>query len=235
MGLLDWLPGPWRARKRLEDELRWLHPPDSVHDPAAWDTYWNDQVSHGLNPQIFDMFVDDGGLIACMTARGFRSVLCAGNGISQEPRALAMAGFDVTALDFSPVAAQLAQSAQPGPDHLGVFTDGEPSRPRGTVEYVTGDLLDAAVCPGPFDAIIERRTVQLFRAQEFGNAMKALAARLRPDGIFVSHCHDGGWRPGAPRVHKSETWFREQGWPIVHGNLGDAPHGRVASLFLSTG
>jgi SAM-dependent methyltransferase len=223
------------ARERIADDFRWLFPPDDVHDSQAWDRYWNDQISHGLNPQIFDMFSDDRGLIAYMTSRGFRSVLCAGNGISQEPRALESAGFDVTALDLSPAAAQLAQAIRPGPDYLSMFADTASWRSEGTLKYVTADLLDAGVCPGPFDVIIERRTVQLFRGPEFGKALEALARRLRPDGLFLSHCHDGGWRPPTPPAHAAESWFREQGWTIWRGDLRTAPNKRVANLFMSTG
>src|SRR5947208_4756720 len=34
-----------------DDDLAWLNPPITMHDPSAWDRYWNDQISHGLNPQ----------------------------------------------------------------------------------------------------------------------------------------------------------------------------------------
>jgi hypothetical protein len=55
-----------------------------------------------------------------MSASGLRTVLCAGNGISPEPRALAAAGFDVTALDFSPAATRLASIR---PEQSDVFCD----------------------------------------------------------------------------------------------------------------
>jgi hypothetical protein len=50
------------------------------------------------------MFCEDWELVGAMRANGMKTVLCVGNGISQEPRALAWAGFDVTALDLSPLA-----------------------------------------------------------------------------------------------------------------------------------
>jgi SAM-dependent methyltransferase len=226
---------PLRALERLTQDRSWLFPPEDMHDAGAWDRFWNEQIAHGLPPQIFDMFSDDRVLIAYMKKRGFGSVLCAGNGISQEPRALAAAGFAVTALDISPVAARLVQAIEPTPDYLGRFVDATSHRSGGSVDYVTADLLDAAACPGPFDVIIERRTVQLFRGQEFNNALEALTRRLRSDGLFFRHCHDGRWRPPAPRVHAAEAWFREHSWTIWRDELDAAPPERLVSLFVSTG
>ena len=225
------------VREWTPADLSWLHPPKDVLDSQAWDRYWNDQVAHGLRSQLFDLFTDDRDLIAYMTSRGFRSALCVGSGISQEPRALAAAGFDVTALDLSPAAARLAQAVPLNADLLNSLMDVESRRAGGTLSYVTGNLLDAAVCPGPFDVIIERRTVQLYlsRGGEFGDALEVLARRMRPDGLFVSHCHDGGWKGPGPPVHVAQAWFRDQGWTTWRGNLRDAPHERVASLSISTG
>src|SRR5260370_15417710 len=87
-----------------DDIDSWLLPPDDVHNPALWDQYWHNQVSHGLGPPLFDMFISDDTLIEVMSEHRLRTVLCAGNGISQEPRLLAAAGFEVTALDRSPLA-----------------------------------------------------------------------------------------------------------------------------------
>jgi len=51
----------------------------------------------------------------------------------------------------------------------------EHRRPGGTVTFVTGDVLDRSVFPGPFDAIIERCMLQLYPKQEQGVALDALA------------------------------------------------------------
>lgn len=82
------------------DDYKWMFPPSTVTDSAAWDRYWQDQLSHGVAGFVH-LFVDDGELVDAMRANGLRTVLCVGNGISQEPRALAWAGFDVTSLDIS--------------------------------------------------------------------------------------------------------------------------------------
>jgi hypothetical protein len=86
----------------------------------------------------------------------------------------AAAGFEVTALDLSAAATQLAQAIQPTSDHLSMFVDPASTRPGGTLAYVTADFLDAGVCPGPFDVIIERRTVHLFHGSELRKAMEVL-------------------------------------------------------------
>ena len=89
----DPCPGP-----RLDDaELSWLDPPTDPLDVAAWDRYWTKHVEHGLGPPLFDMFCDDRALVSVLNNEGMGTVLCAGNGISQEPRALAEAGFEVVA------------------------------------------------------------------------------------------------------------------------------------------
>jgi hypothetical protein len=64
------------------------------------------------------MFVEDGALVDAMRANGLRTVLCVGNGISQEPKALARAGFAVTALDLSPLATDVAERAAPPDEFL---------------------------------------------------------------------------------------------------------------------
>ncbi len=199
-----------------------VQPPQDVRDALAWDRYWKDQAARGLRPHLFNpYFTDDLDLIAYMTSRGFRSALCVGSGISPEPRTLAAAGFDVTALDFSAAAARLAQAVPLDTDLLNSFMGG-------TLSYVTDDLLDAAVCPGPFDVVIERRW-------QPGDALEALARRVRPDGLFVSHYHSGWWKGPMPPVHVHESWFRDQGWTIWRGDLRGAPHERVANLRVSIG
>src|SRR5262249_55076975 len=83
-----------------DDDLAWLCPPCDVRDYAVWDRYWLAQATHGLTPLAFDMFSYGGpSIIECLNMRGAKTILCAGNGISQEPRALAAAGFEVVAMD----------------------------------------------------------------------------------------------------------------------------------------
>lgn len=215
-----------------EADPSWFFPPDTVVDPAAWDRYWQDQVSHGV-AEFVHLFVDNGELVDAMRANGLRTVLCVGNGISQEPRALAWAGFDVTALDISPSAAKMASEATLPDDLLASLIGGRSGGPNGHLEFAVGDLCDPACCPGPFDVVIDRRTLQLWPEPDRPMAILVVANRLASRGIFFSHCHDGGWRPPAPRKHALEPWFVAEGWEFWRGEPPLA--GRVAWLFTTTG
>lgn len=214
------------------DGLSWMFPPTTLVEPAAWDRYWRDQLSHGL-AGLVHMFCDDGHLVDAMRANGLKTVLCVGNGISQEPRALAWAGFDVTALDLSPFATEVARRAAPSEEFLARLVGGRSGGLNGHLEFVVGDLCEAACCPGPYDLVIDRRTLQLYPDADRPIAMQAVANRLGSRGIFVSHCHDGCWKPRAPRRHALEPWFRAEGWQFYRG---DTPlKTRVAWLSVTTG
>ena len=226
---------PAPARTDLHEEWDWLLPPRDVHDPAVWDRYWNDQVSHDLGPSGCDLYTQDDDLIQVMRQCGFHRVLCVGSGLSQEPRALAEAGLQVTALDLSPVALQLAQAWPLTPRDVAYFFSEALIRPGGNVEFVAGDLIDPGVAPGPFDVIIERRTLQLFLPDEAGGALDALAARLQPEGILFSHCHSGAWKPPQPRVHLFRDLLVRRGWTIWETGMDPKPPGRVAWLLFTTG
>lgn len=223
-------------KKQSDDEgLRWLNPPEDPLDVGAWDRYWRQHIEHGIGPPLFDMFCDDRALVEVMNKRGMRSVLCAGNGISQEPAALAEAGFEVVALDFSEQAIEFARSFELPPEGFNFYCDPESRRPGGSVEFVVGDILDSSICPGPFDVIIERKTAQLFLANDLGAVMRVLASRLSQEGIFFSHCHDGAWRPSAEPRHFTERWFRKNGWAVWSEVLDPIHPGRVAWLLTTTG
>jgi SAM-dependent methyltransferase len=215
-----------------DDDLDWLHPPQTVGDPAPWDGYWRDQVEHGVAGFVH-MFVDDGDLVDAMRANGLRTVLCVGNGVSQEPRALARAGFDVTALDFSPYATEVARRATPTEEALGRLVGGRSASSNGRVEFVVGDLRDVGCCPGPYDVVIDRKTLQLYPERERAPALAAVASRLATPGILFSHCHDGSWRPPAPAQHVMEPLLVKEGWALWKGQ--GPLSGRAAWLLITTG
>jgi len=228
-------PDQMAANRVVDDEeVNWLHPPKDLLDPNAWDQYWTDQLSHGLGPPLFDMFCNERPLIAAMSRHEMKRILCAGNGISMEPRALSAAGFDVVALDISARALEMARTFPPSDSHLMTFFDVGHLRPGGHVHYVVGDILDPTKSPGPFDVIIERRTAQNYLEPERARVLAALAARLSPQGIRFTHCHDARWKPPAKARHLTGEWCHAQGWSIWNGT-GTKPDGRVAWLFTSTG
>ena len=221
---------------RLDDtDMSWLDPPTDPLDTNAWDRYWMEHIEHGLGPPVFDMVFDDRDLVSVMNEHGMRTVLCAGNGISQEPRALAEAGFDVVALDLSPRAVEIAKAFDLPPEGFESFCDPEHRCEGGRLEFAVGDILDATAFPGPFDVVIERRTAQTFFGRDIGGVLSALSRRLDQSGIFVSHCHDGGWRPPAEPRHYTAHWFEENGWEIWNGPPDSKPPGRVAWLLTTTG
>jgi hypothetical protein len=235
--LLNWGRRGPGLRQELDEnaELRWLDPPANPEDVAAWDRYWAEQVANGLGPPLFDMFCDDYKLVRIMNGEGMRRILCAGNGISQEPRALAAAGFEVVALDSSRRAIEIARSAELTPERLHHFCDPAMLRPGGHVDFVVGDIRDSSVCSGPFDVIIERCTAQLYFDRGVGTILNKLEERLDSNGILRSHCHDGAWKPPAKPRHLSETWFEQNRWTIWSGASPNKPSGRVAWLSRSTG
>jgi len=76
-------------------------------------------------------------LVSPMSEYRLRTVLCAGNGVSYEPRALAALGFDVTVLDISAVAMQFAENFMMIQKGLIRFFRRPPMRrPGGRVEFV---------------------------------------------------------------------------------------------------
>jgi hypothetical protein len=182
-------------------------------------------------------------------------------------RPLALLGFHVTALDISAVPARVIGRTLRSPNHpvnaIRGFVIGDDStvtfahsgpidaelclpmhrsadhapRGGGALSFVTGDLLEPNVCPGPFDVVIERRTLQLFPPDEQISGCDRLVGRLAQRGLFVSHEHQGGWRPGQARTHHAERWLRSKGF-VVRSGAGDERYDsapRLAYLIFSTG
>ncbi|MBK5256311.1 MAG: hypothetical protein JJE39_09795 [Vicinamibacteria bacterium] len=217
-------------------------------------------IEQGFN----DAMSSDPTLVALLHRRGARKILCAGIGLSSESLALALHGFDVTSLDISDVPGLAFHAGIGDPAHpfsrLPIQTvkdDGTvifladqvidpdlcprihgseeyPSRGGGSLSHSTGDLVDPEVCPGPYDVLIERRTVQLFPEAEHEAALNGLAARLGPRALFISHQHLGSWRPGQPRRHFASDWLEASDFtPEGASEVGDTA--RVARLQFSTG
>ena len=222
-------------------------------DARFWDEWWRHRLAEacstrflfpgfpspiGWDPRSLYKLVNRDDLLATvMSEQGLRTILCVGNGISQEPRALAAAGFDVTSLDISSVAVSYAKAYDVDVGRLGSYCSPALHRPGGRVQFVVGDLLDRTLCPGPFDVVIERRTVQWFAEHERAAALSAIASRLNRIGIFVSHCLDDlfpselGWSQHRSGLfHASESWFREQGWVTCDDVASPPRAGRVAWL-----
>jgi hypothetical protein len=217
------------------DDGSWSLPPSNLHDSAAWNQYWQRKFEHLGWLCFFDLFSNDRGLVEAMRSRSGRTVLCVGNGVSMEPRALAAAGFEVTALDLSSTATDTARSMELALEALDSYIDPGQQQPGGSVQFVAGDLFDQA-CPGPFDMIIERRTVQLFDEADRTRALESLVGRLGAKGILFSQCHAASWRPPGRPVHAAEAWFRAKESITVHkGRELHSTSGQVAWLLFTTG
>lgn len=219
-----------------DDEFSWMHPPEDPGSAAGWDQYWDAHLAHRALG-FADFFCEDDALARVMDANDLHKILCAGCGVSMEPLALAAAGFEVTAVDISPRAIAIMQRV-PQPDRgalLMHFSLGGRSGAGGSLQWEVGDLFDPAVCPGPYDVIVERRTAQVYDDARRDELLAALADRLSADGIFFSHCHNGAWRPPALPVHRNEVWFRDRQWQIWNGQSKDKPAGQVAWLQITTG
>ena len=97
--------------------------------------------------------------------------------------------------------------------------------------------MNADLCRGPFDVVVERRTVQLFPEPDGIDALQQLVTRLGRRGVFVSQQHFGWWKPGQPINHYGEEWLKAEGFVIMRKasetDLIDAE--RLARLKLSTG
>jgi methyltransferase family protein len=181
------------------DDAAWMTPPRDLHDASAWDVYWRNHLVKGaMDIKLMEALSNSDEIIEAMHENGLRSVLFVGNGLAIEPRRYIEAGFDVTIMDLSAFAMDTIRKA---------LTE---NNLRG--ECVSGDLLDPSVCPGAFDVVIERRTLQLFSDAARDDALVAVTNRLSPRGLFVTHAHLGAWRPDRPRTHPAEKWLRRAGW-----------------------
>jgi 2-polyprenyl-3-methyl-5-hydroxy-6-metoxy-1,4-benzoquinol methylase len=210
-------------------------PPTDPADITGWDLYWIENMRQGFGPALFDMFTDDRDLIRVMNAEGMMTILCAGCGISQEPRALAEAGFKVTALDFSARAIEVSKEIEFTAEDFERFCDPDMRRPGGHINYFVGNILDADIFMGPFDVIIERCTAQLYFNKNIDTILDVLASHLHQNGIFLSQCHDACWKPPAEPRHFTKQWFQKNGWKLWNGIPLQKPAGRVAWLCTSTG
>jgi hypothetical protein len=216
---------------------------------------------------LADLMAGDPRFPTLLAARGVRSILCVGNGASREALSLALLGFHVTALDIAGLIAFVMHRTLDDPRHPvrripgfvrgddGTFAFGDASRigalpfpvmhardPQrlpggGSIKFVTGDLIDHETAPGPFDAVIERRTLQLFSGDDQRIGFSRLAARLGERGTFASHAHHGSWKHGEPCTHFAAEWCEALGF-VRHRDLGAAAPvaaPRVALLIVTTG
>ena len=245
-----------------------LAPPRDLHDPGAWDQYWFSHLGFGAFEQrIADGFNSDETLVGLLNDRSTSTILCLGNGLSEEAVSLALHGFDVTSLDISQVPSltflqlfgrpEFPPSRVPGLHHrddgsisFGApgpldptcclqmhRSDDHPPRTGGSISWIVGDLFNPELCVGPFDAIIERRTLQLFSRAELPMAFDRVEARLAVKGTLVSHEHDADWSPARSPSHFATKWFTSRGFVISENATPKQRKSaeRLAQLVISSG
>ena len=84
----------------------------------------------------------------------------------------------------------MASEFTPPDELLAQLVGGRSSGLNGNLKFVVGSLCDAECCPGPYDVVLERLTIQLYSDEYKPRALQAMANRLASPGIFFSH-NDG--------------------------------------------
>ena len=254
-------PGQARARREARRSGRLDVPADRFDPAAwdrYWTTHLEVGPTESA---FSDMMASDPKLLETLTRRATTTILCVGGGLSVEPIVLALHGFDVTMLDISQVPRNVFLWITASAEHplcsipgvmlaergVVVFTGVGPIDPDacppmhrsdrylpkrgGTLRYVVGDVRNRELCVGPYDAVIERRTIQLFDASRRVEALECVESRLSERGLFVSHEHRGSWKPGQALTHYASKWTRSHGFVTDQ----EDPSRRTAFLRLTTG
>jgi hypothetical protein len=96
--------------------------PQDWGDLSGWERYWQETLANDFFRDYDSIGFAGGKLLHYI--RGWRKglrLLCAGNGISLEPYALAHLGFQVVVVDISSTACEFVRQAQPTPELLAQF------------------------------------------------------------------------------------------------------------------
>ena len=164
-----------------------VYPPRENTGPESWVAYWNYQTVH--HPYVFRLEHRLPDLIRIFREREVRTILLAGNGILQDPTVFAAAGFEVTALDFSPIATNFAAAYELDEERLLFYLEGTPVDDPVPVQWITGDIFDSKACPGPYDVVMERCLSHGFKGERRIEAVESLVQRLSSKGFLVQHLH----------------------------------------------
>ncbi len=204
---------------------------------TLWDQFW------AINPDGGDFGADmTAYLVPILRQRAPLRVLCVGNGKALEAHALAAAGFRVDSLDISPAVNAFLEAVKVPNAVLARILkepcDGEVARPT----IYTGDVCNAEDCPGPYDTVIIRRTMQHFPDEAIPRVMELLCKRLTDTGLLVLQGHNAG-----KSISQAARWLHESkipvAWNLCHKDgrhyaypgLGSYRKSRVAWLIRSSG
>lgn len=237
--------------------IDWYPVPYDPSDIEGWNFFWRKLISsdgnnYGSYDLLYDILEESDRLIPELQKRGCKTILCAGNGIAMEPYMLAYLGFSVTALDISsqatkylanfPITPQYVKNfcyfiSEKGRESSPIeFSDRELKKIKSSVKFVTGDIFKPRYCPGPFDAIITRRTLQCFWKESGGEktfqGIQALLDRLSPTGLLYFHGHN------AYQMNQEiEKWIVSQGVMVAESmsDIGEKTEQQLFYLRTTSG
>lgn len=202
-----------------------------VDNPVEyWSKYWQSRISGNNADGKFFYFEITDDIVPVLRKLGLRKILCVGNGVSLEPLALAYAGFDVDVIDISQEAIDFISNYKLSESDIKRFYTQDQQQPGGTINYIVGDFTDRSICPGPYDVIITRRTLQYFTRSNFLGVLDLLIEKLTDEGIFVNHTHnayDVGFA--------IEEYLRLHNFVIHNPNKELSKGKRIGWLFGSSG
>ena len=166
-----------------------------------WDKWWinkykEGKLSHYITPSCRLLYCYQDKFIN----RGVRKILFAANGISQEPREFAYAGFEVLAMDISPVATKIASSLDINIENLSLeFYQTEKGqrvlletwspkfREGGSIKFITGNVNDLGTSLEIFDVIICKLLLQYYDGQYLSSLCQNLIDSLSSGGFLLVH------------------------------------------------
>lgn len=225
----------------------------NASDADGWNLFWKYIISNNqfyYNDFFCSMFSDYHKLVPLFKKHGYKTILCAGNGISLEPYFFANEEFSVTALDISSEANKFLANFPLNPSDLrGFYQENYPGNkePAGnfyqeeiskikSVKLVTGDIFNSDCCPGPFDVIITRKTLQCFwgkSGEKTFEGMQALLARLSPHGLLYVHTHNTD-----PWNDAMIEWVQSQGildYSDYNADIGEKADQRLFYFWSTSG
>lgn len=169
-------------------------PQFDLNDPAGWDQWWEKPLTEWGDdfPLALTHLIEPAKtMVPRIRQDQLSTVLDVGCGIHLQVKALAALGLQVTGLDLSPKALAYATEFAHLAQFAGHFFEPEDMRPGGSWNYVQGDLLDASVCPGPYDIVFCLNVLGYqFWDDNIDAAVEAITQRLSPNGILVITLHN---------------------------------------------
>ncbi|MFN2190006.1 MAG: hypothetical protein ACK2T3_14675 [Candidatus Promineifilaceae bacterium] len=155
-----------------------------------------------------------------MRLLNLNTVLCVGSGLTLDPQRLAGSGLEVDAMDFSKFAMDVMREIDLTDEFLDRICEDELRKEGGICRFVEGNLFDHSVCPGPYDVVLERSTVQTLGSRR-REGVQSLQGRVSKDGYLISQWHN---------VPEAGEWLRNLGYGVVRANSAEEALEGMAEL-----